>query len=268
MRPPTAVERRYRQILQRELARIKDTVLSVLSAETWRSLVRERRLDLGLDDVARDAWTDSVDRVIETLTLRLDTGQLNRSVYLEDIGQRTSRWNDEEWQRTMRAVAGVSIPLRESWLSNKLSEFVAENAALIKTQSQRIIDYVGASVRRGVASGRRHEELRDDLIKKFGVEERRAKLIARDQVAKLNGDLMELRQRNVGVEEYYWETSRDQRVRDSHKKLQGMLCRWDDDSVYSDDDGETWKSRDSIGAYVGRPAQDYQCRCWPRAKFS
>jgi SPP1 gp7 family putative phage head morphogenesis protein len=130
-------------------------------------------------------------------------------------------------------------------------------------------------VRRGVATGRRHEEIMRELEDGYAVPKRRARLIARDQVSKLNADLAQSRQRDVGIEYYYWETSSDERVRGSrgeikagrHDVLDGKLCRWDDPSVYSDDEGRTWRSRTAIGAYVGHPGEDYQCRCWARPKF-
>ncbi len=41
----------------------------------------------------------------------------------------------------------------------------------------------------------------------------RAKLLARDQVGKLNGRLTQRRQQDIGVEMYIWSTSRDERMR-------------------------------------------------------
>lgn len=51
------------------------------------------------------------------------------------------------------------------------------------------------------------------------------------------------------------------RERDSHSALNGMLCKYSDPTVYSDDGGKTWKKRSTIGAFIGKPGEDYQCRC-------
>lgn len=40
-----------------------------------------------------------------------------------------------------------------------------------------------------------------------------------------------------------------------------MLCKYSDPTVYSDDGGKTWKKRSTIGAFIGKPGEDYQCRC-------
>ena len=77
---------------------------------------------------------------------------------------------------------------------------------------------------------------------------RHARLLARDQTAKLNGQLTEAQQRDAGVNEYVWSTCGDSRVRDSHRRLHGKRFSWDNPPEVT----------------PGRrlhPGQDYQCRC-------
>ena len=82
------------------------------------------------------------------------------------------------------------------------------------------------------------------MSERTDVSDSRAKLIARDQVAKLNGELTKERQTDLGVTGYIWRTVGDERVRDEH----------------ADNDGQffTWDSPPSTGA----PGEDIQCRCW------
>lgn len=93
----------------------------------------------------------------------------------------------------------------------------------------------------------RNEELRDRLIEKMKergeVNESRAALIARDQTLKLNGAMTRIRQTNAGVTSYVWSTSNDERVRDTHKELDGQQFDW------------------SSPPEPGHPGEDYQCRC-------
>jgi SPP1 gp7 family putative phage head morphogenesis protein len=72
----------------------------------------------------------------------------------------------------------------------------------------------------------------------------RVKFIARDQVAKANAALVQQRQTLLGVDQYIWSTSKDERVRDSHKSKEGKKYSWD-----------------SPPADTGHPGEDYQCRC-------
>jgi SPP1 gp7 family putative phage head morphogenesis protein len=88
----------------------------------------------------------------------------------------------------------------------------------------------------------------------------RANFIARDQIGKLNGHISQRRMESAGLSMYEWMTSGDERVRESHRIMDGLLCRWDDPTVYSDDGGKTWKDRPS-GAVLLHPGDDFQCRC-------
>jgi SPP1 gp7 family putative phage head morphogenesis protein len=269
-RPPTTVIRLYYTLLARRLDDLQAEVRRQLETSLPAVLAEQS------ESVRHDAWSDTLDQVLEKLHISLrDRKSIDVNLVTADIGQRTSRWQDAEWQRTVHAVMGVKLHTQEPWLADRLRAFTSTNAALIRTQTDRVVGFVENTVRAGVSAGRRPEVLAKELNQKFGVEKRHAKLIARDQVSKLNGELAEMRQRAVGVEAYYWETSDDARVRDgeakgskSHQTLDGMLCRWDDDTAYSDDDGQTWKPRVDINAYIGKPGQDFQCRCWPRAKFN
>lgn len=94
----------------------------------------------------------------------------------------------------------------------------------------------------------------------------RARLIARDQVGKLNGELQQQRQADLGIERYIWRTVGDNAVRPSHAAMDGETCRWDDPTVYLS--GSRWANRSSIGGVEEHPGQDYQCRCSADADFS
>ena len=99
--------------------------------------------------------------------------------------------------------------------------------------------------------------------------ESRARLIARDQVSKLNGQITQGRNQALGLDLYVWSDSSDERVRESHDVMDGKVCRWDDPTVYADtvEDAQAgrWKSRASIGGVDQHPGQDFQCRCVSRA---
>ena len=77
--------------------------------------------------------------------------------------------------------------------------------------------------------------------------ENHAALIARDQIATLNGQLNRSRQTAAGITEFVWETMRDDRVRETHEELQGERFTWTDG----------WD-----GVFPGEPIN---CRCWARA---
>jgi SPP1 gp7 family putative phage head morphogenesis protein len=79
----------------------------------------------------------------------------------------------------------------------------------------------------GVMAGRTAPAIADELVRRAGVVESRALLIARDQVGKFHGELQRLRSVDAGCVAYIWSTSRDERVRRSHQMREGKQYRWD-----------------------------------------
>jgi len=147
------------------------------------------------------------------------------------------------------------------WLSVEIRSWARENANLIESIPEQMLTQVEGIAQRGLRGGVSGRDIAKEIRGRFGVTESRARLIARDQVSKLNGQITKARNERLGVDMYIWRTSEDERVRESHRVMNGRLCRWDDATVYSDDGGETWMSRSSIGGYEGHVGEDYQCRC-------
>jgi SPP1 gp7 family putative phage head morphogenesis protein len=86
-------------------------------------------------------------------------------------------------------------------------------------------------------------ELTQTIKHMANVNEKRAALIACDQVGKLNSQLAQYEQVNQGVEKYLWQTMEDSRVREKHRLRNQEIFRWDKPP----DDGHTGWS--------------YRCRC-------
>ncbi|MDA4635985.1 phage minor head protein, partial [Escherichia coli] len=72
------------------------------------------------------------------------------------------------------------------------------------------------------------ENLIDIIKERGGVTRSRAKFIARDQTSKLNADFTEARNVALGLDIYEWGGTGDERERDSHLVLNGMLCKYSD----------------------------------------
>ena len=89
-------------------------------------------------------------------------------------------------------------------------------------------------------------DLRARLKADFGIADKRAALIAQDQTAKLNSDLNRIRQEQAGVTSYEWRTSRDERVRERHRKLDGTVYKW----------GEPTGAEEGLP-----PGKPIRCRC-------
>lgn len=166
---------------------------------------------------------------------------------LDRLGRQIARFSTREADRVLRLVLDVdqiaTINVRAGELDQLLKAWARENVTLIGSIDSRYFDDIQKVVIEAVANGTATTDVRRLLEERYAVSRSRAKLIARDQIAKLNGQVTEHRQRSAGVSRYQWNTSGDERVRPSHAKLDGEVFRWDDPPS------------------IGHPGQDFQCRC-------
>jgi SPP1 gp7 family putative phage head morphogenesis protein len=223
-----------------------------------------------------DAWGESLDEIMEALNVGFEEVTTDDSLlrFVKNISRDTADYNSSQFLNMIKATMSIDHYAYEPWLASHMKSFVSENVGLINKLTNETYSDIRRIVESGLRSGATYKEISDDILDgtdlasgRFSKTENRARLIARDQIGKFNGGLTNIRQQSIGVTTYYWRTAGDERVRESHDVLDGMLCQWDDDSVYSEDDGETWESRNSIGAYEGPPGEDYQCRCWAEARL-
>jgi SPP1 gp7 family putative phage head morphogenesis protein len=119
----------------------------------------------------------------------------------------------------------------EKWLPEAMRLAVQENVGLIQSIPDRTLTEIEVLVHDALLGGMRVEELASRVMERCDVGERRAALIARDQVGKFHGSLQRLRQQDAGIEEYTWSTSQDEKVRASHRALEGRTFRWDQPPV-------------------------------------
>lgn len=164
-------------------------------------------------------------------------------------GMTVSQFNRLALARNLKKVIGIDPLFGDSFLANELALFTVSNVNLITSMRTEALARMETLTFEGFRAGRRAEEIARD-IEAFVNPERgtvraRANLIARDQISKLNGQLTQLRQADLGVKRYRWRTVGDDRVRDSHRANDGKIFSWDDPP-----------------SETGHPGEDYQCRCY------
>ncbi len=161
---------------------------------------------------------------------------------------------DSEGERQLRArLPGVALPdvlrggprLQQAW--------VRENVNLIQVP-ERLKSVLQRELAQPLEAGTRVEELQAWLQEKFGFDQRRAELIARDQTLKLSGQLQEERQTQAGISRYTWTTSGDERVRHDHAELDGKTFSWDDPPIVNA--SEVARGRPPRREH---PGGDFQC---------
>lgn len=224
--------------LEREYARAILSALQSAHAAVMRSIAGEFRADA--DKI--------VSKKIGAIKVEYykKVSRKKRADLSKAVAARTNNFNKRAVGSQIKQVIGVNplVTAGENFLPAVLDPFIKENVALIKTVADRYFDQVEKIVDESVAIGRRASDVSAMLQERFGVAETNANRIARDQINKLNGQLTEARQTNLGIKAYIWRTSRDERVRDTHQAQEGERFLW------SDPPAET-----------GHPGEDIQCRC-------
>lgn len=131
-----------------------------------------------------------------------------------------------------------------------LEQWARAGTDLIKNISPDRSGTLEARLAERVAAGDRWESIQSVVTEELGAEWPRLQLIARDQVAKLNGKITQDLQTAAGVTHFTWRASRDGRVRPSHDAVKDKQWSWA-------------RGAPDVGFYGedGFPGQAGQCRC-------
>lgn len=172
---------------------------------------------------------------------------------IEAMANLTRKLSIREWKKAVKSTLGVD--LLDDYYAGEMyrvmmERWIEENVSLIKTIPQESLGRMRRLVLEGYMNGETTTAIVKKIQRTYSVDRRHAQLLARDQIAKLNGDITQQQQRDAGVEEYVWSTSGDSRVRPSHAALNRKRFRWDDPPVVDKKTGRRC-----------HPGKDYQCRC-------
>lgn len=188
-------------------------------------------------------------------------------VGLGDIAESAFNFNGGQYDKSVKNAIGVNFPSDESWWPDARKQWQDNNYDVIRSDIRKYIADINSVTEQAVTNGWGVSVLSEKLTAlDTKITKSRAAFIARDQIGKLNGTVTQKRMQDIGIKMYEWSSSSDERVRDSHALMDGLLCRWDDATVYSEDGGKTWIPRPA-GAVLMHPGMDYQCRCCALAWF-
>jgi len=196
-------------------------------------------------------------------------GSINREVgerqiqfEAEKFATETDNMSRDNLAKAFKSAIGVDLTGDDSFISEQIQIFTTNNVNLIQNVQNELMTEIERLTLSGIQKGERASVIKQKILGRvkdkegftgrFKKAETRAKLIARDQITKLNGNINETRQKSLGVRKYKWRDSGDNRVRESHK-LDGEIFFWDKNKSES---GKT-KPRGSLN-----PGEDFQCRCY------
>lgn len=225
-----------------------------------------------LYEIRYDDFSDDIEEVLEQIRILVKP---YRDLLIATLPARFRKLTLFTTKQVANSLSDVvSVKVSEDLTTNifinslrpNLQELVKSatltNARLITSIEDKFLDDVAILIQDSYRSGLSANSISKQIKDKFGVTENRARLIARDQIGKLHSDIVRDEHLSLGITEYKWLTSNDERVRASHKVLNEKICSWYDPTIYKDSvDDKKWKKRSSIGGVEKHPGQDYQCRC-------
>ena len=248
---PKTAERRYTQYLLRYVRRISKAIIEK-SNQYLPTVVEEAKRKLINDD-----FTDTISDLVSSINIELSglavINSLDQGIL--ETAEAINTQNRKEMTKIITQILGISLSDYEPAVGEQMKAFQKENIALIKSLTTQQVERVEPMIYRGVRQGLSYSQIMKDIQADQAVSRNRARLIARDQTNKFNGQLSQIRQKSVGVKEYRWRNANDSRVRGNPSGLYPK-------AKYSHWNREGKKFKWNEPPPDGHPGEPIQCRCW------
>ena len=230
------LEARFGRMLKRLFGRLAGVIENSRTPE--EAIRKLRRI------ASSSKWQDLCDSMSERMITMLNVGQ----------------------KRTWREAASASSQGREIYkalmketstgaMGQQIAQAVQQNSTLIKTVPSDMAERFSKMAQENYMQGMRPEETMKQIMKEAPhLKEYEARRIARTESAKASTELVRARAESLGLNLYVWHTCNDERVRDSHRAMQGVVCSWSDPPS-----PERLAGTRDYGPY--HPAGIFNCRC-------
>lgn len=239
------IEADYRRKIKRLVAQMNSSIIY------WLSSAYKENTPV-IEQIAMDATpADALNRVMKKLAKQwlrnFDDGADSLAAW---FARATKNYTDPVL-KTILKDAGFAVDFRMTpAMKDGYDAVVNENVNLIRSIASRHLEQVETIVMQGVQNGRDLGFIRKSLMKQFGVSNRRAVLIARDQANKATATFNKVRYLEAGITEAIWRHSgAGKHPRPAHVKAGREKLRYDI----------------AKGAYIdGKwiwPGTEINCRC-------
>lgn len=191
---------------------------------------QEQTKDFVLPTVGQNIGDSWVTDLFTALREKMVKYTLDVSVSLATkVVMDTSKEVDKQVASHTKTILGVDLTpfFRGVDIQDVIDNQIAANVSLIKSIPSQYTDKLEAFVMNALQTGQTNEELAQEIKKLGHSTDIRARLIARDQMGKINGAINKKRQTSMGVETYDYLTAKDKRVRPLCRRHHGQTFRWD-----------------------------------------
>ena len=217
---PMSLEREYARELVKYVRKIRDIckrhVPAMVDAAMWNA-------------IRADDWTEEQTEEIDNDITAEEEAAIMAIILA--MFNRVKTFNRRQQEKIFRSVFGAYPKEISKEDYEKIRQiWVNQNIDLIHSIDRRTLESIryalSENIIRAVDRKILVEELMESIMHMADVNEKRAALIACDQVGKLNSQLAQLEQMNQGVDSYIWVTMGDSRVRPQHRERSGKRYYW------------------------------------------
>ena len=234
---PMSLEREYARELIKYTRKVRDIckrhIPAMVDAAMWNAIHADDWTEEQTEEIDKDITAEE-----EAAIMAIILAMFNR----------VKTFNRRQQEKIFSSVFSATPKEISKEDYEKIRQiWVNQNIELIHSIDRRTLESIrytlSENIIRAVDRKILVEELADSIMHMAEVNEKRAALIACDQVGKLNSQLVQLEQMNQGVNSYIWVTMKDNRVRPAHREREGKRFYWDNPPS------------------GGHPGWAYRCRC-------
>lgn len=209
--PKKDIEAEYRGYMQRIVREMAEEV-----KEGLIPLIKQNKTRYMGDGKAFDGWADDVTVWMDLFRAKWSSF-LFRNKVRTDIQRPLSMAESATTSQFLKGInraVGVDVSgmLSREGIDDYMQSALSENVSLVTNMPEDYIKRIDVAVQGGMRNGLAPTSIARDIQEATGITYRRASLIARDQMAKINSDITRKRSENLGIKYFKWSTSKDERV--------------------------------------------------------
>lgn len=255
--PPIHLERQF----QREILQIINPIIFEINKLVLNKIPEF----VDYYSLNRDSFFDDVKNVSEWFKNLLNkVSSFLKLDWIKNIvsnhSQKIINYSKNKIDKQVNKVYNLNPFYKEDNIKKSVQYWINYN---IKSISDIPINYVNKlenivnnviSQNKGINDKQKSIEIfKESLIDTHNKIENNVAFLSRDQVNSLDGEATMVLQNEIGVKKFIWQTCRDERVRKTHRELEGQLCEWNNLPKIN---GETvW------------PGSQINCRCTAKPIF-
>jgi len=182
----------------------------------------------------------------------LNLGKLTQKlVFDEAVNAIMKNLQERVYRNAKQHKIELITPKLDDFMQNEIAKRYTNNLNFwIQNFETEKIPIMRDEIAKMANTGKSVKTIADYITKQFGIDQKHAKFLARNESAIATSSYLSAKYEAEGFTHFRWHTIMDGRERESHKKLNGELCSFANPPIIDERTGQR-----------GLPGQTYNCRC-------